>query len=62
MWEIEQTLVIVIANSPAKLIVVDPMEVSVGRGSIQDTVIPSSAVLDRVDVIVVSVNAVSVTV
>ncbi len=44
-------------NSPTKLIVVDPMVVNVGRGSTQDTMIPSSATLDKVDVIVVLVNA-----
>ncbi len=47
-------------NSPTKLIVVDPIVVSTGRESIQDTVIASSAVLDRVDVTVVFVNAVRV--
>ncbi len=48
----------IINISPAKWIVVDPMVVRVGIVTIQDTVIPSTAALDRVDVIVVSVNAV----
>ena len=42
-------------NSPTNRIVEDPIVV-------KDTVIPFSAVLDRVDVNVVSLNAISVTV
>ncbi len=43
-------------NSPTNRIVEDPIVVRVGTGSTQDTVIPFSAVLDRVDVNVVSLN------
>ena len=49
-------------NSPTNWIVEDPIVVRVGSGPTQDTVIPFSAVLDRVDVNVVSLNAISVTV
>ncbi len=49
-------------NSPTNRIVVDPIVVRTGTNSTQDTVIPFSAVLDRVDVNVVSLNAISVTV
>ena len=51
--------------SPTNWIVEDPIVVCVNCGSTnptQDTVIPFSAVLDRVDVNVVSLNAISVTV
>ncbi len=49
-------------HSPTNRIVEDPIVVRVGSGSTQDTVIPFSAVLDRVDVNVVSLAAISVTV
>ena len=49
-------------NSPINRIVVNPIVVRVGSGSTQDTVIPFSAVLERVDVSVVLSNATSVTV
>ncbi len=48
-------------NSPTNRIDEDPI-VLTGTNPTQDTVIPFSAVLDRVDVNVVSLNAVSVTV
>ncbi len=47
-------------NSPTNQIIEDPIVVSVGTSPTQDTVIPFSAVLDRVDVNVVSLNAISV--
>ncbi len=48
-------------DSPAKLIVVDPTMGAPGAAAaLQDTVIPSSATLDRVDVKLVSVKPVSV--
>ncbi len=49
-------------NSPTNRIIEDPIVVRVGTSPSQDTVIPFSAVLDKVDVNVVSLNAVSVTV
>ena len=48
-------------NSPINCTVEDPI-VLTGTSPTQDTVIPFSAVLDRVDVKVVSLNAVSFTV
>ena len=49
-------------TSPTKRIVEDPTVVRVDTISKQDTVIPFSAILDSVDVNVVSLNAISVTV
>ncbi len=48
-------------NSPTNRIIEDPIVVRVGTVK-QDTVIPFSAVLDRVDVSVSLSNAISVTV
>ncbi len=53
---------ILTGNSPTNRIIEDPIVVRVGTGSTQDTVIPFSAVLDKVDVNVVSLNAISVAV
>ncbi len=49
-------------TSPAKRIVEDPIVVRVDTISKQDTVIPFSAVLDRVEVNVSLSSAISVTV
>ena len=49
-------------TSPAKRIVEDPIVIRVDTISEQDTVIPFSAVIDRVEVNVVLLNAISVTV
>ena len=47
-------------NSPTNWIVADPIVFKVGSNPTQDTVIPFSAILDRVDVNVVLLNAISV--
>ncbi len=49
-------------NSPTNWIIEDPIVVRVGSVSTQDTVIPFSAVLDRVDVKAVPLIAIRVTV